>query len=446
MPNPACLVPFLFSIPETQFSVPEESTIELSIIITQSAAGIEALQRLLGQIPRACARLPEGTRWEVLICSPNANPDSLATLAKESGATALPYTAGYGAALAAAVAAARGRFILTMQPGLAHSPFIIPKLYAHRHEADVIIASRLIGTGYSKVNPVRRFLTWLGNKVFSRILDLPVRDLTSDYRLYNRRVFAEAPVASKGFDALLETLVKAYARGFHLMEIPFHYFPLEHSVTSNFLQVASSTFRELFALWRLRNGIECADYDERAFRSRVWFQRSWQRRRYNALVRMARECATILDVGCGSSQVLEGLPQADACDIRMNKLRYKREPGRLMVHASVFDLPFPTNSYDAVIFSQVIEHLPRDPRILQEIIRTTKPGGYVIVGTPDYATWWTTIERIYGFVHPDGYADEHITHYTFETLKQEVESYGCTFLEHAYVWHAELIMKFRKNP
>jgi 2-polyprenyl-3-methyl-5-hydroxy-6-metoxy-1,4-benzoquinol methylase len=93
----------------------------------------------------------------------------------------------------------------------------------------------------------------------------------------------------------------------------------------------------------------------------------------------------------------------------------------------------------------VIEHLPRDPRILSEVVRVVKPGGIVVVGTPDYATWWTTIEKIYGAVHPDGYADEHITHYTFDTLRAEVEAMGCTYLGHEYVYGAELIMKFRKN-
>ena len=45
----------------------------------------------------------------------------------------------------------------------------------------------------------------------------------------------------------------------------------------------------------------------------------------------------------------------------MNKLRYKRGRSRALVRASVFDLPFHTDYYDAVVFSQVIEHLPRDP-------------------------------------------------------------------------------------
>jgi SAM-dependent methyltransferase len=209
--------------------------------------------------------------------------------------------------------------------------------------------------------------------------------------------------------------------------------------------MARSFGRSLYPLWRLRNSIECADYDERAFRSRIWFQRSWQRWRYHALVEMVRDYPRVLDVGCGSSQVLDGLPQADGCDIRINKLRHKRGRSGGLVRASVFDLPFRSDAYDAVIFSQVIEHLPQDPRILKEVVRVARPGGIVVVGTPDYGTWWTTIEKIYGAVHPGGYADEHITHYTWATLRAEVESLGCTYIDHTYVYGAELIMRFRKE-
>jgi SAM-dependent methyltransferase len=276
-------------------------------------------------------------------------------------------------------------------------------------------------------------------------LDLPVHDFPSSFRLYSRRVVEKTATMGRGLDVLVETLVAAHAAGFHIAEVPFHYSPPSAGRRRDLTAMAGDILRRLFPLWRLRNSIDCADYDERAFRSRIWFQRAWQRKRYHAIVGMVRECPRVLDIGCGSSQILDGLPQIDGCDLRMNKLRFKRMPGRLLARASVFDLPYPTGHYDAAVFSQVIEHLPRDPRILSEVIRTVKPHGYVVVGTPDYATWWTTIEKVYGAVHPDGYADEHITHYTFRSLREEMEGHGCTLVDHAYVFGAELIMRFRKK-
>lgn len=400
---------------------------------------------LLGQIAMSAKRLPRETTWEIIVAQPQGQDAQLEAQVSAAAGKYIPNAGHYGEAFRAALAVASGKYLLTMEPGLAHSPYIIPELFARREEADLIIASRYIRTGFANVGFGRRILSRAGNAFFRTVLDLPAKDLTSSFRLYRRRIFDFVRFESKGLDTLLELLVQSHAAGFRMAEIPFHYFPADSGINDDFTRVGSDSFRRLKELWKLRNSIDCADYDERAFVSRVWFQRSWQRKRYHALVGMSRDCDRILDVGCGSSQVLEGLPQADACDVRLNKLRYKRGRSRPLVRASVFDLPYPSNAYDAVIFSQVIEHLPRDPKILSEIVRVCKPGGHVIVGTPDYNTWWTTIEKIYGFVHPTGYADEHITHYTFDTLKAEVEGLGCTFKQHAYVYHAELIMKFQKR-
>lgn len=388
-------------------------------------------------------RLPAGTTWELLILYADQAP-ALQVSALPGGSKLLPASGRYGDDFRAAVAQTTGDYILTMDSDLAHSLFIIPELYAARVLADVVVASRYVRKGYFNGSRTRRALSRTGNRIFRKVLDFPLYDLTSSFRIFGRRVLESTVTHLRDEDVLLEFLVNAFANGFKLAEIPFHYNPEAKGPSSSTWRTARNCFRSLSALWKLRNSIDCADYDERAFNSRIWFQRSWQRRRYHALVRMARDANRILDVGCGSSQVIEGLPQSDCCDLRLNKLRHKRVPGRLLVRASVFNLPFQTNYYDAVVFSQVIEHLPKDAKILEEIVRVARPGGYVIVGTPDYATWWTTVEKIYGAVHPGGYADEHITHYTFETLKAEVEALGCNFIDHAYVWHAELIMRFQK--
>lgn len=416
-----------------------DQTVDLSIVLPllHSAA---ALDRFMPQLEAACAQLPSSVVWEVIVTQPPGDP-----VAPTNRIKVVPRGASYGANLAQAVKHARGQFILSLEPEDSHHAFVVPELYHRRNEGDLLVASRFMRSGYSNAAPLRRYASRCGNAVLSFLLDLPVSDLTSSFRICHRRIFDKIQIPDGGTDVLLRTLVDAHAQGFRLGEIPFHHFPTDLTGSPGLFQIAHEIGANFRAMWRLRNSIDCADYDERAFRGRIWLQRSWQRRRYHAIVRMAREYDRILDVGCGSSQILNGLPQSDGCDIRMNKLRYKSGTVRSLVRASVFALPYRTGAYDAVVFSQVIEHLPRDPTIIKELLRVTRPGGCLIIGTPDYATWWTTIEKIYGFVHPTGYADEHITHYTFDTLKAEFEAAGCTYIEHAYVWKAELIMKFRKE-
>jgi len=115
------------------------------------------------------------------------------------------------------------------------------------------------------------------------------------------------------------------------------------------------------------------------------------------------------------------------------------------VRGSAFALPFVDETFDCVISSQVIEHIPYDEVLYREIDRVLKPGGQLIIGTPDYATvGWQIIEPLYGALLPGGYRDEHITHYTRESLSGILVRYRFAHEETAYIARSELIMRFRK--
>src|SRR5262245_13542600 len=76
-------------------------------------------------------------------------------------------------------------------------------------------------------------------------------------------------------------------------------------------------------------------------------------------------------------------------------------------------IPFRDASFSTIINSEVIEHVPDSPEILAGSRRVLKPGGILIIGTPDYSRWsWWVLEWLYGKVHGGGYAEEHITHFT----------------------------------
>jgi len=70
-----------------------------------------------------------------------------------------------------------------------------------------------------------------------------------------------------------------------------------------------------------------------------------------------------------------------------------------------------------VVCSQVIEHVPKNPRILDELCRVVAPGGRLVLGAPDCARWeWVITEKLYGLVTPGGYAHERISHCTRREL------------------------------
>lgn len=190
-----------------------------------------------------------------------------------------------------------------------------------------------------------------------------------------------------------------------------------------------------------------ADYDDRAYDSAIPLQRYWQRSRYRHLTSLIEGEGKVLDVGCGSSRVIGALPEGSiALDILIRKLRYSRKFSRPLVQGSAFGLPFPDESFSCVLCSQVIEHIPKDPLVLDEICRVVRDGGRLVLGTPDYSRWeWVVTEKLYGFFKPGGYADEHIAHYTRDELTRTLGERGFALDETRYILRGELILAFRKQ-
>jgi SAM-dependent methyltransferase len=58
------------------------------------------------------------------------------------------------------------------------------------------------------------------------------------------------------------------------------------------------------------------------------------------------------------------------------------EPGRAMVAADLTALPFPDRSFDLVVCSHVLEHVPDDRAAMRELFRVLRPAGVALIQTP----------------------------------------------------------------
>lgn len=107
---------------------------------------------------------------------------------------------------------------------------------------------------------------------------------------------------------------------------------------------------------------------------------------------------SLLDVGCGSGFLLfdirERHPGLRLCGVDVSPahlaslLRRKRDdgvPDILALAADGEDLPFPDATFDWVTTSEVLEHVHRPERALREMYRVLKPGGTLLVTTPNRA-------------------------------------------------------------
>ncbi len=402
------------------------------------------LVALLPRLHRVLAQL--GCTYEVVVVD-GGSADGTVEAAEGLGARVLVQRApGYGGALREGFTAASGAYVLTLDADLSHDPDFIVKLWRARERADVIIASRYVKGGVAYMPLNRKLLSRVLNRFFALGLGLPVRDMSSGFRLYRASVFAGLRLQGRNFDILEEVLVKAYSEGWRVVEIPFTYYPRDAgSSHARVVAFGLDLLRAFARLWGLRNSLESADYDERAFYSRIPVQRYWQRQRHRIITAMARGAGRTLDVGCGSSVILQSLNDAIGIDILANKLRYMRQYGVPLVRGSILALPIRDASVDCVVCSQVMEHLPADQTVFPELLRVLRPGGLLIVGTPDYDTvGWRTIEPLYRMVVSSRYQNAPITHYTRASLAELAARYGLTMVERAYVLRSELIVAMRK--
>jgi dolichol-phosphate mannosyltransferase len=418
--------------------------IEVSVIIPALHEGPN-LRVLLPQI-RSCLD-GIGVRHEVIVVTEGLDAETVAAAAQNDVRLALQLEPGYGGALRTAFELAQGEYVLTMDADLSHPPAFIADLWAQRNDADMVVASRYVPRGNARMPFGRLLLSTVLNRLFSRGLGLPIRDLSSGYRLYSARVLRACRSTATNFDILQEIAVRLYAKGFRVTEVPFSYAPRAHgSSNARVLPFGLAYLRTFAALWQFRNSIQSADYDDRAFDSAVPLQRYWQRTRFRHVIELIPAGVAALDVGCGSTRMLEALPAGSVgLDLLLHKLRYARRFGTRLVNASAFQLPFRDGAFRCVVCSQVIEHVPREAPIIAELDRVLAPGGNLILGTPDYGGWqWPLIEAVYRRVAPSAYADEHITHYTRSELIGLIKDRGYQLCAERYILGAELILSFKK--
>lgn len=108
----------------------------------------------------------------------------------------------------------------------------------------------------------------------------------------------------------------------------------------------------------------------------------------------------VLDCGCGPGSITVDLAALVApgevigIDVEPSQLEAARalaaDRGVENVQfevASIYGLPFPAASFDAVFAHTVVEHLAQPQRAFMEVRRILKPGGIFGVRDPDYSTW-----------------------------------------------------------
>jgi dolichol-phosphate mannosyltransferase len=136
-----------------------------------------------------------------------------------------PVNRGLAQALKTGIAAAREcgcDAAVFMDSDLSHRPMDMTRLVsALTNGADVALGSRFVrGGGMDGVPLWRRLISRAGNRFGRGVLGVTLTDLTTGYRAMRLQVLDAIALEESGFTIQLEAVVKAYAAGFTIVEVP----------------------------------------------------------------------------------------------------------------------------------------------------------------------------------------------------------------------------------
>ena len=99
------------------------------------------------------------------------------------------------------------------------------------------------------------------------------------------------------------------------------------------------------------------------------------------------------------------------------------------------ELPYPDGTFDCVIASEILEHVPEDDRAIAELVRVLKPGGSLAITVPRWLP-----EKVCWILSDEYHANEggHIRIYKADALRDKVLARGLrlTDTHHAHALHA----------
>jgi glycosyltransferase involved in cell wall biosynthesis len=182
------------------------------------------------KIQRAFARL--GVRGEIVV-GDNGSTDRSVEIARAYGARVIwQPIRGYGAAITAAAAAARGRYLIMADADDSYDwSDLEPFLDALRRGADLVVGNRFRGgIEQGAMPPLHRYF---GNPMLSFVarlfFNVPLGDFHCGMRAFTRDAFERMRLRTTGMEFATEMIVRGSRANLQIVEVPIRLYPDERN-------------------------------------------------------------------------------------------------------------------------------------------------------------------------------------------------------------------------
>lgn len=158
----------------------------------------------------------------------------------------------------------------------------------------------------------------------------------------------------------------------------------------------------------------------------------FSRRRVVASMLEEIEFATILDLGCGSGGYLPVIEEFDChyygFDVSEKMLQSAAEKAAeigvteqvSLINGDAQRLPFPPNSFDAILSVGLIEYFEDPSDIIEEAARVLKPGGKFLLHSyprwPYFERLWFLVKPIKDYISGDSMTHHHRSKESIDSL------------------------------
>lgn len=164
---------------------------------------------------------------------------------------------------------------------------------------------------------------------------------------------------------------------------------------------ADSNYTDNFGLqWNAfaRTQIDRADADARISEERLFIETGWTAEELAGL--------DILEVGSGAGRFSRPILEKTKANLWSVDYSSAVEANRAnngaiaperfhLLRASIYEMPFPDNSFDKVLCLGVLQHTPDFEASVRSLVAKAKPGGEIVVDFYPIRGWWTKIHAKY---------------------------------------------------
>lgn len=128
-----------------------------------------------------------------------------------------------GSSLREGFANAKGEYVIILDCDLSHDPNEIPHLLKYKDKADIIVGSRFVKGGKADMQFSRTVISRTYNTVANLLVGTKIKDMTTGFKLYKKKMLDELNLESNGFGLHVEIPIKACLKGYTAFEVPIYY-------------------------------------------------------------------------------------------------------------------------------------------------------------------------------------------------------------------------------